>query len=153
MADSAGQQPFRVVAFQDNGNFLVTGIDSEKYFSVRKSKFQTNFSEGKADFRCNFEPCWRAIRSMITLQQHYNIFHSWLNHCSEPWSHKRKLSFDMSTSAWREIRPPYPSHAIKMYNRFFSVKDCGGPVTNQTKPDTTLIWGRNFIVHKVNPKW
>ncbi len=30
--------------------FLVVGIDSEKCFGVRKSKFQTNFSEGKADF-------------------------------------------------------------------------------------------------------
>ena len=37
--------------------FLMVEIDSEKYFDVRKSKFQTNFSEGKADFRCNFKPC------------------------------------------------------------------------------------------------
>ncbi len=38
--------------------FLVAGIDSEKYFGVRKSKFQTNLSEGKVDFYCNFEPCF-----------------------------------------------------------------------------------------------
>ncbi len=37
--------------------FLMAWIDSEKYFGVRKSKFKTNFSEGKAEFRCNFEAC------------------------------------------------------------------------------------------------
>ncbi len=47
--------------------FLVAGIDVEKYFAVRKSKFQTKFSKGKADFRCNLEPCccelpWLVIR-------------------------------------------------------------------------------------------
>ncbi len=57
MAEIAEQKQFRFVCIQDNDKILVAGINSEKYFDVRKSKFQTNFSEGKADFRCNFEPC------------------------------------------------------------------------------------------------
>ena len=46
-------------AYKTMTKFSVAGIDSEKCFDVRKSKFQTSFSEGKADFRCNFEPCSR----------------------------------------------------------------------------------------------
>ncbi len=43
------------------------GIDSEKCFDVRKSKFQTNISEGKADFRCNFEPwcLWSDLSEIL----------------------------------------------------------------------------------------
>ncbi len=35
---------------------LVAGIHLKKCFGFRKSKFQTNFSEGKADCRGKFEP-------------------------------------------------------------------------------------------------
>ncbi len=34
-------------------------IHSEKCFGFRKSKFQTNFSKGKAEFQCNFKP-WQC---------------------------------------------------------------------------------------------
>ncbi len=43
-------------AFKTMTKFSVAGIDSEKCFGVQKSKFQTRFSVGKADFHCNFEP-------------------------------------------------------------------------------------------------
>ena len=52
--------------------FLVAGIHLEKCFSVRKSKFQTNFSKGKADFLCNFEPCNHNAKS--TLSPSLSIF-------------------------------------------------------------------------------
>ena len=38
--------------------FDVVKINSEKCFGIRKSKFHTNFSTGKADFRRKFEPCY-----------------------------------------------------------------------------------------------
>ena len=56
MAHSAEQKPFRFVGIQDDEQLLVAGIDSEKYVGVRKSKFQTDFSKGKVNFHCNFEP-------------------------------------------------------------------------------------------------
>ncbi len=57
----------------------------------------------------------------------------------------------MSTSAWWEIKPPYPSHSLKINNRIETV---AAIKLNQTPPwhEQEILWYTSEIVN-ISSKW
>ncbi len=62
--------------FKTMSKFDVVKINSEKCFGIRKSKFHTNISEGKADSRRKFEP-WMCKNNGAALREKVPNWHAW----------------------------------------------------------------------------